>query len=262
VDYNAWPDPKRKYFRMKEVPGTLMKRHRGAGLEGAIHAGLDELVNFLMDCEWSSESGSTLRIGRILIDYGWGETSTTVLEFCRRSPHGAIILPAKGKGIGIKSNPMEEWPHHEGEIRGHHWIVARAKAAKGKKAGRETQRITVDTNYWKTMLHERLAYAAGDAGGLTLFGQASDHQMLAQHLLAEARVRKALPGRTVDEWSLSPEKPDNHLGDCIVGNFVAASAQGAVISVRISEATRQARKKLAKAAKAKKAGRPKVRYFQ
>jgi hypothetical protein len=68
----------------------------------------------------------------------------------------------------------------------------------------------------------------GDKGCLSLFGRnPANHQLFAEHLTAEYRVKTVGRGRTVDEWKLRPEARDNHWFDGIVGCAVAASIQGA-----------------------------------
>lgn len=67
----------------------------------------------------------------------------------------------------------------------------------------------------------------GDRSSLALFGDTpAEHRMVADHLTAETPVRVEAKGRTVDEWSLKPDRPDNHLFDCLVGSAVAASIEG------------------------------------
>ena len=59
--------------------------------------------------------------------------------------------------------------------------------------------------------------------------QAGAHQLLAEHLTAEYRVKTQARGRVVDEWKLRAGGPDNHWLDCLVGCAVAASIQGALL---------------------------------
>jgi phage terminase large subunit GpA-like protein len=88
----------------------------------------------------------------------------------------------------------------------------------------------IDTNWWKTFVHNRLAVAEGEPTELRLFGdRAVYHQMLADHLRSEQRIIVEARGRKVDEWKLPPAKPDNHWFDCIVGAAVAASILGCAI---------------------------------
>ncbi len=102
----------------------------------------------------------------------------------------------------------------------------------------------------------RLAAPMGDPGCLALFGKAGgwrpqaagrtarisrasslqpgasslpDHQLLAEHLTSEYRVKTQDRGRTVDEWKLRVDGLDNHWLDCLVDCAVAASMQGAVL---------------------------------
>lgn len=85
-----------------------------------------------------------------------------------------------------------------------------------------------DANYWKSFVHARLAVPIGDPGCLSLFGRKSEaHQLLAEHLTSEYRVKTQGRGRTVDEWKLRLVGQDNHWLDCIVGCAVAASMGGA-----------------------------------
>ncbi len=85
-------------------------------------------------------------------------------------------------------------------------------------------------NYWKSFCYSRLAVPMGDRGCLSLFGDKPDqHRLFADHITAEYRVKTEGRGRTLDEWKLRPERPDNHWLDCLVGCAVAASIQGAVL---------------------------------
>jgi len=91
--------------------------------------------------------------------------------------------------------------------------------------------VLIDTNYWKSFVHARLAVAMGDPGSLSLFGHDEKaHRLLAEHLTAEFRVKTMARDRTVDEWKLRATRPDNHWFDCLVGTAVAASTQGAALS--------------------------------
>ena len=73
----------------------------------------------------------------------------------------------------------------------------------------------------------RLAVPPGDHGSLTLYGRVPGiHQLLAEHLTAEYRVKTSGRGRTVDEWKLKPEHHDNHWLDCLAGCAVCGSMLG------------------------------------
>ncbi len=88
--------------------------------------------------------------------------------------------------------------------------------------------MVIDTNYWKSFVHARLAVQIADSGCLSLFGrQPAEHQLLAEHITAEYRVQTEARGRVVDEWKPRVGNPDNHWLDCLVGCATAASIQGA-----------------------------------
>jgi hypothetical protein len=81
------------------------------------------------------------------------------------------------------------------------------------------------------LLGRCFAILMGDPGCLSFFGNdVNRHQLLAEHLTAEYRVRTVANNRTVDEWKLRTTRPDNHWLDCIVGCAVAASIEGVELS--------------------------------
>ena len=87
-----------------------------------------------------------------------------------------------------------------------------------------------DANYWKSFIQARLTVAMGDLGCLSLYGtKPEQHRLFAEHLTAEYRVKTEGRGRTVDEWKIRPEQPDNHWLDCLVGSAVAGSIQGVTL---------------------------------
>jgi hypothetical protein len=70
----------------------------------------------------------------------------------------------------------------------------------------------------------------GDSGALSLFkAEPATHRMLADHLHAEYPVPVESQGRKVNEWQHRPDRPDNHLFDCLVGCCVGASMLGAAL---------------------------------
>ena len=104
---------------------------------------------------------------------------------------------------------------------------------------RALRRVEIDTNDWKSFVHERLATAMADPGCLSMFGcKIVQHRLFADHLTGEYRVWTEGRGRTVNEWRLAAHRPDNHWLDCIVG--CAAAMQGVE---RVGAAVRMKRHK-------------------
>ncbi|HHK41978.1 MAG TPA: hypothetical protein ENJ50_06115, partial [Planctomycetaceae bacterium] len=109
LEYGAWPDPQRAYFSLRDVTKTLSTEAEGTGLEGAIYAGLQRLTEKQLTCEWQREDGAFLRIERCLIDANWGTSTDVVYQFCRQSPHAALLLPSHGRFVGASSLPFSDY---------------------------------------------------------------------------------------------------------------------------------------------------------
>jgi hypothetical protein len=224
VDYGAWPDQRRGYFTLRDAQRTLQSAAKGTGLEGAIYAGLEALTGACLNREWRRDDGAEMRIERCLVDANWGQSTDVVYQFCRQSAHAGLIMPSHGRYVGASSVPFSEYKRKKGERIGLHW---RVPTVQGR---RQVRHVVIDTNYWKSFVHARLAVAMGDPGSLSLFGRKpGEHQLLAEHLTAEYRVRTEGRGRVVDEWRMRPEAQDNHWLDGLVGCAVAASILGAVL---------------------------------
>lgn len=224
LDYGSYPDQRVGYFALRDLRVTLADRHPGGGVEAAIYAGLAALTADLLGRSWRRDDGAEMRVERCLIDANWSESTDTVYLFCRQSPHSAALMPSHGKGIGAGNAPMGDWARRAGDRAGSHWRIPPLGQ------GRAVRHVTYDTNFWKSFVHARLAVPMGGSGCLSLFGDGpARHRMFADHLTAEYAVRVEGRGRKLSEWKLRPEKPDNHLFDCVVGCAVAASVQGCAL---------------------------------
>ena len=224
VDYGAYPDQRRAYFTLRDAQRTLQLAAKGTGLEGAIYAGLEYLTGDYLNREWRRDDGAMMRVDRCLIDANWGTSTDVVYQFCRQSPHAAVLLPSHGRFVGAASMPFAEYKRRRGDRVGLNWRIPNVQ---GKRALRHA---IFDSNFWKSFIHARLAVPMGDRGCLSLFGRdAEAHRLLAEQLTAEYRVKTEGRGRVVDEWRMRPEAHDNHWLDGIVGCAVAASIQGAIL---------------------------------
>ncbi|MDH4201398.1 MAG: phage terminase large subunit family protein [Phycisphaerae bacterium] len=222
LDYGTWPDQKRTYFTLRDVRRTIAQQKPGAGLEGAIYHALQELTEEKLSRFYHREDGLEVKIDRCLIDANWGQSTDVVYQFCRQSRYSGIVVPSHGKYVGASSIPFSEYKRKRGDRVGLHWRIPNTT---GKRAVRH---VLIDTNYWKTFVHARLAVAMGDPGALSLYGRDEKlHRLLAEHLTAEYRIKTMARDRTVDEWKLKAIRPDNHWFDCLVGCGVAASMEGA-----------------------------------
>lgn len=224
IDYGTEPDQKQAYFTLRDIKRTLGTASARAGVEGAIYAGLERLIDATVAREWRRDDGAMVRIDRCLIDANWGSSTDVVYQFCRQSPHASVLTPSHGRYVGASSLPFSDYKRKRGERVGLNW---RVPVVTGKRAVRH---VLFDTNFWKSFVHARLAVPMGDPGGLSLFGHKPEHhRLLSEHLTSEYRVRTEGRGRTVDEWKLRVEGLDNHWLDGLVGCAVAASMEGAVL---------------------------------
>ena len=221
IDYGTWPDQKRPYFTLRDAHRTLQQLHPGGGVEGTVYSGLEALCNNRFSHTYYREDGMPMRIALGLIDANWGQTTDVVYQFCRQSANAGKLFPSHGKYVGASSIPFAEYRTQRGDRIGLHWRIPNLS---GK---RQVRHVLIDTNYWKSFVHTRLAVMMGDPGCLSFFGhEPKVHQMLSEHLAAEYRIKTVANGRTVDEWKLRASRPDNHWFDCLVGAAVAASVEG------------------------------------
>jgi hypothetical protein len=224
LDYGVWPDPKREYVGLSEIRKTIQKVTGRASLEESIYAGLDILTGELAAREWRREDGAALKIERMPIDANWGESTDVIYQFCRQSPHAAILTPSHGRYVGATSRPFSDWHPKPGDRTGLNW---RMPAVQNR---RQVRYLLFDANWWKTFVQKRLATAMGGRGCLSLFGDRPEkHRMLADHLTSETPIEVEAKGRKVIEWKIGPGRPDNHFLDCLVGCHVAASMQGVAL---------------------------------
>jgi len=239
VDYGAWPDQGRHRFSLNDANPTYSMKFPKAGFEGAMYNALDALVKEQMLREFQREDGAMLHIERAMIDANWGSSTDIVYQFCRQSEYSSILYPAHGRYVGASSKPMTAYKKERGARLGFNWYIP---AIAGKRAVRH---VVFDTNFWKSFIHSRFGVAMGDRGCLSLFGrQPIAHQLFAEHLTAEYRVKTQGLGRTVDEWKLRPQRGDNHWLDCVAGCAVCASMQGSALPEQMNAPQRKSRVRL------------------
>ena len=222
VDYGTYPDQRRSHFTLRDARRTLARQSPGAGVEGAIQAGLEKLVSDSLARDWRRADGGLLRIEKLLVDSGY---LPGVVAAVKHKAGGAAMVLSKGVGITAGRKPMSAYRRKPGETHGHHWYTPSIR-----RSG-EFPHVLVDTNYWKSFVHARLATAPGDRGALTLYGtKRTNHALFAQHVAgSETSALTHGHGRDVREWRLKPLRPDNHWLDCLVGCAVAASIQGVTL---------------------------------
>jgi hypothetical protein len=235
IDYGTFPDQGERMFSLDGARKTLGRLHPGVGPDAAIKAGLEKLVATYLGTDFKRGAG-LMRIDRLLVDMGY---KPGIVAAVKHKAGGSAMMLYKGLGIRAGSKPMSSYARRPGERIGHHWYIPNTvKTA-------EFPHVASDVNYWKTFTHTALATAAGDAGSLTLFGQAKEHELFAQHIAnSETWTETQGQGRIVHEWTVLPGKPDNHWLDCLVGCAAAASMLG-VTTIKTTPRVRRPHKSFA-----------------
>ena len=221
VDYGTWPDQGKSYFTIHEVDRTIQRETGVGSREAAWLAGLRRLEGCLLSQAYRRDDGTPMNIEKIIIDANYGDSTQTVYSFVRQTEHKTLWLPWHGKGITATQSSIDSWPIKPGDIAGDHWRI------KPNQAKTQEQRhIIADTNYWKSFVHSRLLQPDGERGALMLFkGSPMRHRMLADHWTAENPEQDTRRGKDLTVWFEQPAR-DNHLFDCIVMAYVAASVVG------------------------------------
>lgn len=225
VDYGTWPKQGANYFTLREANPTMQDETALAATLPALRAGLDKLIGHLMTRDFQREDGSsTVRIDRMGIDCNWGEGTDVCYEAIRQSPYVAQLRPMHGKGITITNKAMATWNVGEGDFNGGHWF----RHAPGQ---RHLRWLHVDTNWWKSFVHNGLNLKPEERHSISLFSApAHEHRMLADHLTSATKhCPRTEEGHTVDIWTLNPACED-HLFDTLVGNSVIASEMGVTLA--------------------------------
>ena len=233
IEYGTFPEQNTRRFSLSTITRRLCDVYKSS-VEAQLYSGISALVKDKASCVYSREDGTELQIGMIAIDANWGISTDIVYQFCRQTEFRGRVIPAHGRYVGASSKPMSEYRKKPGERVGLNWIVTSSASQ------RAIRHIAFDTNFWKSFVHERLASPIGERGCLTLYGSRPyEHELYAEHMTAEFRVRTQGRGRTVDEWKLRPDRSDNHWLDCTVGCAVLASSMGCALPENRQDTSRR-----------------------
>ena len=222
LDYGSWPRQARRYYTLQNATSTFANSCKATSLEGRIVESLKALVeNDLAVRDYKRTDGANLRLGLCLIDAQWGASTESVYSFIRGAAF-PNVYPSHGVYIGASGSPISDDVARKGDVIGLNWKIPGGKQRQG------VRRVIYDANYWKTFASRRIATPLGDPGSLSLYSAPpAAHRMIADHFTAETAIETSGRGRTCLEWRLRPNKPDNHLFDCVAGACCAGSVSGA-----------------------------------
>jgi hypothetical protein len=210
LDYGTFPAQTRPYYLASDLRPSFDDLYPALPLEARIYAALAALVGRLAAHDFRGEAGEGLKVERVFVDSQWGESRDAIYKFVREGGFKGLVLPSHGRGIPAAQLAMDEW-HYDpraGQRVGMGWKIFPADAKRGRH-------VVIDTNQWKTFVDERLRVPPGGKSGLWLFGdRPAEHELLADHLTAEYRVKTFGRGREVDSWVRRPDRTENHWLDC------------------------------------------------
>jgi len=222
VDYGVWPRQVRRVFTLADIVdshASLQAKYPGRGTEGAIQAGLQDLVQSSLDRNFVRAGGAGLaKISRVFVDSGkWPGAIANVKHLIS----GNAMMLCKGIGIKAGTKPMSSYKRKVGEQHGDHWYMPNTRGT------REFPYVGIDVNHWKSFVHGGFLTPTGDPGAFTLYGDnAGLHGLFASHITAETFTTTHGHGRDVQEWTIRPQRPDNHWLDAAVYACAAASMLG------------------------------------
>ncbi len=243
IEYGAFPVQSRVgYFDTVDPRPSLADTFPGLTETALVYQGLAHLVPLLISKEWKQDqTGSPLKIGRLLIDTGW--QAETIFKYIRESGLSALVNGSKGHAIKARHKPMHEWPVKEGTRPLFNGRLYPPERGKGRW-------VLFDANAWKSFFADRLRVPKGTHGSFNIFGteleaKAGLHQSLIEHLTSERRttLTDETSGRSKDEWEHKPSRP-NHLLDCFAGCCVAAAVDGLIWTPNTVATPRREKKKM------------------
>ena len=242
LDYGLWPETKRQYFRLSDDLPTLLQMYPGGSRDNAWFQGIVDCIAHISGRDWMGENGQAHKLDGGMVDAQYGESTDSVYQAIRHSPHGRDWLPSHGRGIAAGQKSITQWADKPGDKKGLNWRI-RMEGVRGQK------HILYGTNEWKTFFAERLRTPMGDKGSLSLFGdRPSLHRMFAEHCTAEVCQEKTVNGQTSLIWSLIPGR-ENHLLDIGTGCLMRGSTLGCSTLGLTNKPRGQAKKKFTYAEK-------------
>jgi hypothetical protein len=256
IDYGVFPDVSYKYVwksqmnAWKKLSTLFFLDHPQVKPKGRVHTdnikaplepkivhAIDKLLTRLLNNPYLNEDGEEVPYNRIGIDVRWGDISNTVKTLIR-DKKDRRILACSGQYIGATNKTMEEWSK---DNKSAYETMLHRSVQESRWCLRPDKNIgmpyfLMDTNQWKTFLHQRLMTPLGSSGCVALFdADITTHEMFATHVCNSEYVEEvSARGRVVYEWK-EKDKQDNEFLDCAYGCMALASLSGASLDPRHSQ---------------------------
>lgn len=169
------------------------------GVRKALVAALCKLADYFDD-GWHKEDGEVYKPSQVWIDSGWHEHTDGVYDFCKlvnqqlgRPLGKEVYRPTKGYGLGQRN--MRPYLVPEAKQKGLLHLGERFHIAKVRRDGKllpGVMLVHMDTDHWKSELHQRLLMPEDQPLAVTLYDAASfsEHTEFCKQLTAEKQVEK------------------------------------------------------------------------
>lgn len=147
---------------------------------------------------WQDEAGRTWQPSQVWIDSGYHEHQEAVYEFCRQAavgmnPGQEVYRPSKGFGERQRGMSRYLAPRARG---GYVRYIGVQFDMRLQPAAR-LMLVHVNSDHWKSVVHQKLAMDAAEPGAMTLYEAASprEHAEYTEHLTAEVQREEWIEGR-------------------------------------------------------------------
>jgi len=190
------------------------------GVEPGMRAALRDFRE-LCESGWTHERGGAMLPSAVWIDAGW--MGHVIYAFCRES--GSRYLATIGRGASQHSGVYKK-PKQTGKM-----VIEIGLDYHIEWSSRDsTHVVLVNSDAWKTFVHQRLATPVSQPGAMTLFDDQGDkncHTSFTKHITAEREGEQFVPGKgRVTKWI--SEHRSNHWFDalylaCAAGHFAGWS---------------------------------------
>ena len=213
VSYGTWPKQPRSAWKQARVPNSLRQMYKGSGDSGALRAGLEDLVHFLLSQRYTREDGSEIYLEKIIIDNNNGLFRKTVTNFIKESNYREKLVGYVADWYGSGHQPRKK-----SEEGGMEWKYT---------PDSHRREIIAFRDYWKAFALSRWLTPVGDSGCMTIYkGGPSHHRRFYSELTAKKYHPVVLSsGKSILRWDDKAES-DDHYGDCDTMNFIAANVVG------------------------------------
>jgi len=175
---------------------------RGYRVELAVLSALNSFKKDYLDHGW--KCGDDIKtLDLCLVDSGW--KPDIAYEFTKAA--GSKYLPVKG--FGTSKHQMTWRAPKETKTRtvGHEWAISKLENG--------IALVELNSDHWKTEVHNGFMADMGHAGNLSLFNaKERDHFEIVRHILAEIMKSEFIPGKGIRNFLDCLSRINHHLDDC------------------------------------------------